>query len=100
MSAPVDEMLPYINILVDVNNFVDGDLKVCIIRHMDTIYIRKAIRKSKHTQASLARELDVTTQAVNNWLRRGVIPIDQVVALEKLIGVDRRKLCPDFPWPK
>lgn len=66
------------------------------IRRMD---IRKAILQAKHTQASLARELKVSTQVVNNWLRRGKVPLDRVEEVEKIIGVDRRLLCPDFPWP-
>jgi DNA-binding transcriptional regulator YdaS (Cro superfamily) len=63
---------------------------------MDTL--RKAIKSARHTQASIARELDVTTQAVNNWIRRDTVPPERAAELEKLLGVDRRKLCPEFPW--
>ena len=57
----------------------------------------QAIEKAKHTQASLARELGVTAQVVHNWVKRGVPP-ERAPELEKILGVSKQKLCPDFPW--
>lgn len=59
-----------------------------------------AIRKAKFTQASLARELKMSPQRVNNWIKRGFVPAPIAADVERLLGVDRRKLCPNFPWPK
>lgn len=66
---------------------------------MDNIgALAKAIKRANHTQASLARELGVTAQAVGLWVERGKVPAERAARMEKLLGVDRRKLCPEFPW--
>lgn len=59
-----------------------------------------SIRKARTSQAQLARDLGFnSTQRVNNWIKRGVPP-EWAPQLGKLLNVDHRKLCPDFPWPK
>jgi hypothetical protein len=59
----------------------------------------KSIRRAKHTQASLARELKVSPQRVNNWVMRG-IPPHWAPRVAQILGTTQRNLCPDFPWPK
>jgi DNA-binding transcriptional regulator YdaS (Cro superfamily) len=48
-------------------------------------------------QADLARELDVTPQAVNNWWVRKKIPWYRAVQIEEVTGglVTREELCPE-----
>ena len=60
--------------------------------------IESAIKRAKHTQASLARELGITAQAVNGWVIKGKVPPERAPELEKLLGISRQKLCPEFPW--
>lgn len=62
--------------------------------------IAEAYRKSggrKKVQESLG----VTKATLSDWLRWGYVPVqphNRCVALEKLSGVSRRKLNPNFDW--
>jgi DNA-binding transcriptional regulator YdaS (Cro superfamily) len=49
---------------------------------------RKKVRES----------LGVTKASLSDWLRAGRVPAARAGELEKLSGVSRRKLCPDFDW--
>ena len=42
--------------------------------------------------------LGVTKASLSDWLRSGRVPPVRAGELEKLSGVSRRKLCPDFDW--
>jgi DNA-binding transcriptional regulator YdaS (Cro superfamily) len=57
------------------------------------------------TQAALAEAIGVTPQAVNQWVTKGQVPIERVVAVEQATGgkVTRQQLRPDIfgdPPPK
>ena len=41
--------------------------------------IESAIKRAKHTQASLARELGITAQAVNGWVIKGKVPPERAL---------------------
>lgn len=43
----------------------------------------------------LAEGVGVTTQAVWKWKRAGEVPLDRVIAIEKLTGIPREILRPD-----
>jgi DNA-binding transcriptional regulator YiaG len=60
----------------------------------------RVLRKIKFTQADLARELSVSPQVVNNWIRRDSIPPEWAIRIAQVTFADERKLCPRFPWPK
>ncbi len=57
-----------------------------------------AIENADHTQASLARELGITAQAVNQWVEKGSVPPNRAARVAKLLGVSKRDLCPEFEW--
>lgn len=70
-------------------------LDICVsvayaCRHMEST-LKKAIDGAGGT-ASLARALNITTQAISQWTR---VPADRVIQVEKLSGVSRYKLRPD-----
>ena len=50
--------------------------------------------------AGLARQLDVTPQAVSGWLTRGRVPAERVLEIERLTGVSRNDLRPDIYPPE
>lgn len=56
------------------------------------------IKKACGTQAALARQLGIGVAAVTHWKRRGRIPADRVLAIERITGgqVTRHEMRPDL----
>lgn len=50
--------------------------------------------------AELARQLNVTRQAITLWKSRGKIPAERVLAVEAISGVSRSVLRPDLYPPE
>jgi DNA-binding transcriptional regulator YdaS (Cro superfamily) len=52
------------------------------------------------SQAELASDIDVTPQAVHNWLRRGNVPAEHCPAIERATAgaVRCEDLRPDVEW--
>lgn len=50
--------------------------------------------------AELARQLNVTRQAIALWKNRGKIPAERVLAVEAISGVSRSVLRPDLYPPE
>lgn len=48
------------------------------------------------TQAGLARRINKTQQTVSFWKKRGVIPAEDVPAVEAATGIPRNELRPDI----
>jgi DNA-binding transcriptional regulator YdaS (Cro superfamily) len=48
------------------------------------------------SQSALARMLQVTPQAVQNWCATGRVPAERVLEIEKATGVSRHDLRPDI----
>lgn len=40
----------------------------------------------------------LSKQTMSDWKRAGKIPPRYAAAVEKMTGVSRKKLCPDFDW--
>jgi len=57
--------------------------------------LREVIKKVGSMNA-LARALCITRQAIQNWER---VPVPRVIEIEKLTGIPREKLRPDFYPP-
>ncbi len=53
--------------------------------------LKDAILNADHTQASVARELGVTAQAVNQWTM-GKVPWQNVAKLSRLIKIPKSQL--------
>lgn len=51
-------------------------------------------------QAALSKGRDkpLSKQTLSDWKRAGRIPAAHAVAVEKLTGIPRERLCPDFEW--
>jgi DNA-binding transcriptional regulator YdaS (Cro superfamily) len=47
-------------------------------------------------QAELARRLGVSPQAIDQWRRKGKVPAERVLALERATGVSRSIFRPDL----
>ena len=47
-------------------------------------------------QAGLAGKLGITRQAVNQWKRKGQIPVERVREIERITGIPRVELRPDI----
>lgn len=43
-------------------------------------------------QGSLARKVGVSQQAVSQWVKRGWVPMEHIVEVERLFGVPRARL--------
>jgi DNA-binding transcriptional regulator YdaS (Cro superfamily) len=43
-------------------------------------------------QGSLARKVGVSQQAVSQWAKRGWVPLEHIVEVERLFGVPRDRL--------
>lgn len=43
-------------------------------------------------QGSLARKVGVSQQAVSQWAKRGWVPMEHIVEVERLFGVPRDRL--------
>lgn len=44
------------------------------------------------SQAKLAKELGVSHQAIQQWLKQGYVPVGRVTQIEALYGVPRERL--------
>lgn len=64
---------------------------------MDTTTAIERACEQAGGQAMLAKIIDVTPQAVNQWVRKGVAPPERVLAIESATGgaVTRYELRPD-----
>ncbi len=40
----------------------------------------------------------LSKQTMSDWKRAGRVPPHHAVAVEKITGIDRERLCPDFDW--
>lgn len=47
-------------------------------------------------QSALARQLDVSPQAVQQWLKKGRAPAERVLAISKATGITPHELRPDI----
>lgn len=56
------------------------------------------IKKACGSQAELARQLGIGVAAVTHWKRRGRIPADRVLAIERITAgqVTRHEMRPDL----
>lgn len=59
------------------------------------------IFRKEHVDAAgglgpLAEKVGVRYQAVQAWLKRGMVPAERVLAVEKVTGVSRHELRPDI----
>lgn len=52
------------------------------------------------SQCKLAKLLHIKPQAVNLWVKKGRIPAERVIAVEKATGVSRKVLRPDLFQPE
>jgi transcriptional regulator with XRE-family HTH domain len=59
--------------------------------------LKREIKRAKLTQAEVARRLGVSSQLVGYWAKFG-LPPKRVGAMAKLLGADKRKLCPGIEW--
>ncbi len=52
------------------------------------------------SQSALAERMGIPPQNVNNWLRRGRVPIESCPGVEKAVGrqITCEELRPDFDW--
>jgi len=57
--------------------------------------LQEAIQKAGG-QTSLARAIGSTQGHVSQWIRRGKVPADKVLKIERVTGVSREKLRPDI----
>jgi DNA-binding transcriptional regulator YdaS (Cro superfamily) len=61
--------------------------------------LRRAV-KVAGSATNLARMCGVTSQAVDQWLMRGRVPVARVLCIEQSTGVARHELRPDiYPPP-
>ena len=51
-------------------------------------------------QVAVSKALGVSKQSVNDWRRKGFVPVDRANEFEKFTGVPREKACPQFQWAK
>jgi DNA-binding transcriptional regulator YdaS (Cro superfamily) len=47
---------------------------------------------------ALMRSLGVSKQTISDWKRWGHVSAKRAPAVEKLTGIPRTELCPDFDW--
>lgn len=73
---------------------LDRDNDMCLIRPMSTDALKRAIDKAGG-QTDLARAIGTTQGHVSQWLRRGKVPADKVLLIERATGVPRQELRPD-----
>ena len=51
-------------------------------------------------QANLAREFQLSRQAINAWKKKAYVPKEHATRFEELTGVPREVSCNDFQWAK
>lgn len=47
---------------------------------------------------SLQDALSLSKQTMSDWKRAGYVPAPHAVAVERLTGIPRERLCPNFDW--
>lgn len=62
--------------------------------------IQAALKIVNNNQSELARRCEVTPQAVQKWVENSLIPLKRVLEVEKVTGVCRTILRPDYYPPK
>lgn len=51
-------------------------------------------------QSRLARQFQISRQAVNAWKKNAYVPKEHATKFEELTGVPRETVCSDFSWAK
>ncbi len=59
--------------------------------------IDEVFEKAGGRQA-LMDALGLSKQTMSDWKRSGKVPSPHAVAVERLTGIPRERLCPDFDW--
>jgi hypothetical protein len=51
-------------------------------------------------RAALRNSFDppLSKQTMADWKRQGFVPMKRAVTVERITGIPRAKLCPDFDW--
>jgi hypothetical protein len=65
---------------------------------IDEAFEKAGGRKALREALSVGRDKPLSKQTLSDWKRAGYVPAHHAVAVEKLTGIPREKLCPDFPW--
>ena len=66
--------------------------------------LQEAIEKTQGGQKGVARICTSATGReikqghVSNWLKRGNVPSDCAIAIERAVGVEKERLCPGYAW--
>lgn len=47
---------------------------------------------------ALQKSLGVSKQTLSDWKRWGSVSAKKAIAIEKITGIPRQRLCPKFPW--
>lgn len=64
---------------------------------MSKSVIDEVLEKAGGRQA-LQESLGVSKQTISDWKRLGHVSAKRAPAIEKLTGISRKRLCPDFDW--
>ena len=67
---------------------------MCLIGGMSIDALKQAIERAGG-QTELAKAIGTTQGHVSQWLRRGKVPADKVLLIERATGVPRYELRPD-----
>jgi len=59
--------------------------------------VMKSLRAQQGMLSRIAREIGVYAQAVHQWQ---MVPLDRVVDVERITGIAREKLRPDYHLPR
>lgn len=59
---------------------------------IDQIFALEGMREK------IMRELSLSKQTMSDWKRAGGVPARHAVAVEKMTGIPRERLCPGFDW--
>lgn len=70
---------------------------------MDESLIEEVFEKAGGRQAlqaalSVGRARPLSKQTLSDWKRAGYVPAHFAVKVEKLTGIPRERLCPNFEW--
>jgi DNA-binding transcriptional regulator YdaS (Cro superfamily) len=65
---------------------------------IDEAFEKAGGRKALRDALSVGRPTPISKQTLSDWKRAGRIPASHAVAVERLTGIPRELLCPDFDW--
>lgn len=65
---------------------------------LDEVFRKAGGRQALQAALSKGRDKPLSKQTLSDWKRSGKIPAAHAVAVEKLTGIPRERLCPDFDW--